>query len=131
MTDVPKETDLDKAWDGIRYLLTGSSLEESEAHPTLLSRAVMGGTKIGEDIGYGPMSYLTPEEVQEISCALSKISPEELSKKFDVALMNEKKIYPGPFDEKDTEYVAGYYEVMRDYYKDAAKRKNGLLVALM
>ena len=48
------EVDLDKAWHGIHYLLTGSV----ESNKTLASKVIMGGEDIGPDRGYGPARCL-------------------------------------------------------------------------
>jgi len=42
--------ELDKAWHGIHYLLTGGA----EPNGTLASKVIMGGENIGPDLGYGP-----------------------------------------------------------------------------
>lgn len=43
----------------------------------------MGGTELGEDLGYGPARGLTAAEVQAVSAALSAISGEQLWSRFD------------------------------------------------
>ena len=42
--------DLDKAWHGVHWLLTGSAEESSGP----ASDAILGGEPVGEDLGYGP-----------------------------------------------------------------------------
>ena len=53
------ELDLDKAWHGIHFLLTGSAWEGEEPLCYLLA----GGQEVGdEDVGYGPARVLRPRE---------------------------------------------------------------------
>jgi Domain of unknown function (DUF1877) len=55
--------DLDKAWHGIHYLLTGTTL----SNRTLASKVIMGGEDIGPDFGYGPAQLLQPQGTMEAS----------------------------------------------------------------
>ena len=68
------EVDLDKAWHGIHYLLTGSV----ESNGTLASKVIMGGENIGPDRGYGPAQLLKPAEVKAIAQLLEETSPDML-----------------------------------------------------
>ena len=59
--------DVDKAWHGIHYLLAGDTWGGDPP----LANVVLGGTAIGDDVGYGPARYLTADEVRAIGDALS------------------------------------------------------------
>ena len=71
--DLPKtdgegiETDLDKAWHGIHYLLTGTAWAGAEP----LNFIVCGGTEVGDiDVGYGPARVFSSNDVKnDRSCA--------------------------------------------------------------
>src|SRR5262245_2164605 len=91
--------EIDKSWEGILYLLTGQKLEALD-HP--LARVLFSGQCIDEeqDLGYGPGHYLTPEQVKEVDSALSKITVEELSKRFDPRQMTELEIYPDIWEQE-------------------------------
>src|SRR6266481_8348981 len=54
---------IDKAWHGVHYLLCG----KVEPGSDLASQAVMGGTEVGEDLGYGPARYFEADEVANIA----------------------------------------------------------------
>jgi len=57
---------LDKAWHGVHYVLCGA-VEPGES---LVSRAVLGGTEVGEDFsGYGPARCFSGAEVTELAAA--------------------------------------------------------------
>ncbi len=49
--------DLDKAWHGLHWLLTGTADDTD----TPAGQAILGGTEIGEDKGYGPSRLLRPD----------------------------------------------------------------------
>jgi len=112
--------DVDKAWHGIHYLLTGSA--EGGAPP--LSWAVMGGTEIGEDVGYGPARLLTAEQVKTISDALP--SEENFKRSFAPEAMDAAQIYPDGIwvaDGDDAlEYLVENYRAMAEFYRAAASR---------
>ena len=59
---------LDKAWHGVHYLLCG----KAEPGTDLESQAVMGGTEVGEDLGYGPARYFDADKVADIARELSR-----------------------------------------------------------
>ncbi len=101
---------LDKYWHDLHYLLTG---KDGDAAPPL-GNAVRGGTPIGDDLGYGPARFLTPEQVREVAAALQEVSKDELT------------IRPG-FEEflEDTLY---YFDKLVEYYKEAAERGNAMLL---
>ena len=115
--------DVDKAWHGIHFLLTGSDWEGDPP----LANMILGGCEIGEDVGYGPARYLTAKQVQDVANALP--SREKLATRFDIPKMNQAKIYPEIWNEGDEmlDYVLTNYETLADYYKDAATKGNAML----
>ena len=56
---------LEKSWHVLHYLLTG----KAEEAPGPLGNAILGGTEIGGDLGYGPARFLTPQQVREVAVA--------------------------------------------------------------
>src|SRR5690349_11334743 len=55
--------DLDKAWHGLHFLLTGTDWGGTPP----LNFIVAGGETIGDvDVGYGPARAFTPEQLAEI-----------------------------------------------------------------
>ena len=87
----PNLVDIDKSWDGIIFLLTGQNFDNA-THP--LIKVLFSGQIIDEeqDLGYGPGQYLTPEQVKELNEQISKISIEELAKKYDAKRMTELEV---------------------------------------
>jgi len=152
-SDVP-EIDVDKAWHGIHWLLTGSAepvdpaVRQAPRRRRLFRRApapapapaigaealaVLGGEAIGEDQGYGPARLLRPDEVAAIAAALEPLDREALAARVDLAAMDAAGLYPGIWDEEDVyeEYVGPNYDVLRDFYLDAAARGAAVVLQLL
>ena len=126
-------TDLDKAWHGIHWLLTGSADGGDEPHCYLLA----GGEPVGDvDVGYGPARALTSQQVAAWDATLSQISRDELSRRFDPQAMLDADIYPeiaarSIKGEEDTlDYLLQAYGSLRDFVAAARKERSGLLVYL-
>lgn len=125
--DTGEEMDLDKAWHGIHYLLTG---KPGVAEPPL-GDAIMGGVEIGEDTGYGKPRFLEPQQVKAVADALSKISPDELLQCYDKDELNKEEIYGVGYDEKqDRDYLSNAYREMVDFYQKAALNGRAMLFYL-
>jgi hypothetical protein len=124
------EVDLDKAWHGIHYLLTGSV----DSNHTLASKVIMGGEAIGPDQGYGPAQLLKPGEVKAIAELLEKTTPDMLRKRFKPKEMSRLGIYPEIIWERDGEqalsYVLDYYKKLVAFYKLAAERGQAVILTL-
>ena len=127
-----EEYDVDKAWHGIHFLLTGTAWEG----PPPLNFLVGGGTEVGDvDVGYGPARGLRHSEVLKLAKALEPLSGSELRTRFDPARMIELEIYPTiwdrPLDEDDTiGYLINFYDGLRSFVRSAATDGRALLVYL-
>jgi hypothetical protein len=121
--------DVDKAWHAIHYTLTGSAWEASGA----LASVVLGGRPIGdEDLGYGPARALTAAEVAAAAAELAAIDDAEFRARFDVEALASADVYPPIWDEGDDalDYVAAYYGVVRDLFRDAAASGDAIVIFL-
>jgi len=118
--------DIDKAWHGIHYLLSGDAWGGEPP----LANVVLGGTAIGDDVGYGPAKYLTAGEVQATADALNEITPDSLRSRYIASDLIKNEIYPDIWDDPEDDavgYLASWYEALRDYYIDAANKRNAML----
>jgi hypothetical protein len=116
--------DVDKAWPGIHFLLAG----DAGGGDPPLANVLLGGTEVGDDIGYGPASYLTADEVKAVANALDEIPPEAFATRYDATSLTQHGIYPEIRDESDAaEYLSGFYKKLRDYYRDAASHGQAML----
>lgn len=110
--------DIDKAWHGIDWLLTGGD----EAADTALASAVFGGEEIGADLGYGPARLLAAADVRAVADALRELDGDTLRRRFDPDAMNAAELYPeGLWDEDDAvDYVLSHFDALRAFYLTAA-----------
>jgi Domain of unknown function (DUF1877) len=126
------ELDVDKAWHGIHFLLTGTAWEGSFP----LNFIVSGGKEVGDvDVGYGPARALMSEDVRRLNAALEPLTSEELKRRFDSEQMTRLQIYPEIWDRDPEEddslaYLIEYYTDLRDFVRRTAQRGHGLLVYL-
>ena len=122
--------DLDKAWHGIHYLLTGTVWEGGEP----LNFLVSGGRSVGDiDVGYGPARVLSAAETRAAHEALTQISDDDLRGRFDPGDMTSKEIYPEiwdrPPEEDDTlSYLLGHVSTLREFLAQAVEHRQGLVV---
>jgi hypothetical protein len=126
----PRATlDVDKAWHGLHYVLTGSAWDADG----VLGQIVLGGTEIGEDeLGYGPARYLTSEEVDLSSAALAEVaaSADPLAR-FDPELMTSMSIYPGVWEADDREWLDDAFRRLAEFYAQAAAGGSAVLACLV
>jgi hypothetical protein len=129
--DADKLIDIDKAWDGIVYLLTGGSIATAD-HPLL--RVLFSGQLIDEDqdLGYGPAHYLTPEQVAVLNGELANITREDLEKKYNAEEMTALEVYPSIWedDEETFTYLADNFESVKALYADAADNGEAVITFL-
>lgn len=119
------ELEIGKSWHGIQFLL--------ESRP-LPYDIVLGGTEIGEDLGYGPARYLTPPQVKEASSALEGLDKSELQRQFNPAAFEAADIYPGGWTveppEKVFDWLWGKLTAVREFFREAAQQDDIMLLYL-
>jgi uncharacterized protein DUF1877 len=126
------ETDIDKAWHGIHYLLTSS---EGPGSPPL-DFIVAGGEEVGDiEVGVSRARVFRAAAVREIHEALAAIDGSVLKSRFDPEAMMELGIYPEIWDsdskEDDSlEYCLENFAVLKAFVADATDKRLGLVVTL-
>ncbi len=125
---------LGKDWHALHFLLTGeSSLEGDIQTSPPLCNVVMGGTPTQFEAGYGFVRYLTLEEVRDVADALSQIYVEELKSRFNSTVFNEAAIYPNPspggWDEEEIEPLFELYPQLVEFFQNAAKEGDIVLLS--
>ncbi len=121
--------DLDKAWHGIHFALTG----DAEGGEPPLNFIMTGGTAIGDDIGYGPIRILRLNEVKALKQAIEQISLKKFKAKLQVEAFNENDVYPSSADwvqEELDEWIAPVYEELRDFIIQAEANNKCLYIAI-
>jgi len=126
------ETDIDKAWHGIHYLLTGTA--DGGERPW--SFLVSGGREVGDvDVGYGPARVFTAAETRTIHDALATLSEDALRSRFNPADMTAKDIYPeiwnrDPEEDDTLGYLIEYFRQLRRFLQQASDSEVGIVVVL-
>ncbi len=118
---------IDKAWHGVHYLLCG----QVEPGATIPSQAVMGGTEIGEDLGYGPARYFVADKVREIAEELSRPDLEaEMIARYDPHEMVRLGIYPDGWKPGDRGWLMEAFHCLRQFYLDASAANLAVIATL-
>jgi hypothetical protein len=121
--------DIDKAWHGIHFLLTGSAAGSD----SVLANVVFGTTPIGdEDVGYGPAMGTRAAVVRQIAAALDQITEDSFRSRFDAAALEKNDIYPNIWDEGEDalDYLASYFLQVKAFYSAAASRGDAVITFL-
>ena len=126
------EIDLDKAWHGLHFLLTGSAWDGEEP----LCYLVRGGHEIGdEDVGWGPVRAISPDVAASFDAALTQVTADDLRQRFNPAEMMKQQIYPEIWD-RDPEvddtlgYLVEYYGSLTRFVRETRDTHKGLIVFL-
>jgi hypothetical protein len=127
-TDSSNLIDIDKAWEGIVFLLTGQCLAEAD-HP--LTAVLFSGQLVdpNQDLGYGPAHYLRPHQVAELNDQIAIITVDDLRQRYDAAKMMELGVYPEIWDEGNDafDYLASYFTSVRQLYNNAARNQDAII----
>jgi len=130
-SDDPQLTDLDKAWDGIMFVLKAPDSAQSSSD---LSNILFSGQLIDEeqDMGYGPAHFLTAEQVAAYSLLISAITENDVQQRFDPQKMTELELYPTIWDEGDEalDYVMEYFQTLQHVLSEAAENNQAIITFL-
>jgi hypothetical protein len=107
---------LDKNWQEIHEILTGQSKPSGD----LLSAAILGGTEIGSDLGYGPARFLTLDQVKQISDKLASVSGEHFR-------TSASSFARG--DEEATDFYCELFTRLQTFYLEAAESESPVLLS--
>ncbi len=122
--DGPDYLDIDKAWAGIHFLLTGDPYGGD-----LPLGFILSGPPIGdEDLGMGPALAKRAETVKSISDALEVVTEETLKERFDNDEMIGEGIYAmGGHPGDDLEYLTSNFIALKAFIKAAADSGSGII----
>jgi hypothetical protein len=126
------DTDLDKAWHGIHYLLTGTAWQGDFP----LNFLVQGGVPSGEEeVGLGPARFFTSSEVRDIRDALAPMTPESLRSRFDPQDMMRLEIYPeiwdrDPEDDDTLGYCIDNFVELKAFIEKAYTQHLGIAISV-
>lgn len=122
------ELDLDKVWDRLHFLLTGTFDDGQEPACFL----VAGGEEIGnEDVGTARI--LRPDQVSQFATFLTGLSDDELARRYDPTRMTAVGIYSKrrPPGDKEFETLLEAFKDLRDFVTETSARGESLIVSII
>lgn len=128
--------DIDKAWGGILYLLTGKAFASGtpEDEVDSLNRIFFSAQFFDEDmdVGYGPAHYLTPEQVAGIHRKIASLTEADLKARYDTEAMNEdEELYPSlDWNEEIFEYLYFHFQALQSFFATASSRGEAIVTFL-
>lgn len=126
--------DMDKLWDGLHCLLTGTPASSGPVEGDMLSEAVVGTTLFldGEDADY--IAYIKPDRLKQIAEALSHVDAECLTASFSPEDFTKKEVYPDIWNKEDKEELKEElkeaFEGLKSWYENAAELNKGIVVSI-
>ncbi len=127
-----RSQDLEKAWQGIHYLLTMTAWEGDPPLNFLLK----GGREVPVlVVGYGAARIITSQEARTIHNALSEITFDHLQSRFNPSDMMSKEIYPEIWDRDPTDddtlgYLLEYFKLLKRFVADAVGNQLGFVITI-
>lgn len=128
---------LEKDWHVLHYALNGT--HDGGAGP--IADAILGGREMPDLEGvtsFGtassdPLRYLDSAEVSSIAAALLEVDPNQLLSKLDFADAQRKKIYLWHTldDMANWDYLPELFGTFRDFYTEAARSGNCMLLSIV
>ena len=125
-----EELDLEKAWHGLHFLLTGAADGGRPPASFLLE----GGEQLGDDDEMDAR-LLQPTQVREFAEHLAALTPDELTGRFDPARMTKLRIYPEIWERSEDEddprgYLLTAFAALRDFVGAAAAAGDVLVLCI-
>jgi hypothetical protein len=120
---------IDRAWHGIHYLLTGTAWEGDPP----LDFLVNGGRFIGApDEDHGPLRAFTASETKAILEIFSTFSPYGMRKRYNPRDMMAKEVYPPIWshEEESLSFLIDNVERLRSFMRQAVETQMGMLIFL-
>ena len=126
--------DMDKMWDGLHFILTGTSASTPiENH--LLSEAIVGTAMFSDDESADFISYIYPERLSEILDALNDFDMDNAVADFSPRVLAQNGIYPTMiWDEKEKdglkdELVTAFNE-LKQFFTAMNNNHKGIIVSI-
>ncbi len=130
LDDLPPDAvllDVDKDWQALHFLLTGDAWQGTPPHAWV----VLGGTEVGDDLGYGAAHYLTPQQVAEVAALLSALPSDHLADRYSPTALDAAGVYPQGLWTREPDEgwtsVQKSYKHLTDFYQQAAYQGRAVL----
>lgn len=121
--------DIEKSWDALKYILTGSSGFTGDALDNIIPMSFENIVN-DEDMGMGSAVYIDVKTVKEMSKELDSITEEEFKSRIDVDKMGAEGILSGWDFETIFEYAYSYFEILKEFFKKSAENDNYIVTWL-
>ena len=110
--------ELDKAWDGIHRALTDGELGwDNGDYP--LNHVIMGGQQLYEGDDY-IFTFVQTTQVADVAKALQSLTDAEFRERYVKINRENYGAAPEQISDEDFEYVAGWFEGLKQFYAKAA-----------
>ncbi|MEJ5089138.1 DUF1877 family protein [Sphingobacterium faecium] len=122
--------DIGKSWDGLFYVITGEPLTNHKAVTPPLKWLIYGPNilDLEQDMGYGPATYLTPTQTQELFDAVKVIAEQSLSDRFDANKMNEEGVYPEFWEDPEAlNYLIEEFRKLKAFLQVATQENQAVI----
>lgn len=121
--------DIDKAWHGVHWLLTGSAEPDS----SIASNVIFGGQPVG-DPDEEMIQVIDEPRVARIASYLAELDRASLRARFDPQAMIRADVYPsGIWEEPELleDYLLPPVEQLKEFYSSAAHANEVVIVTLV
>lgn len=136
--DDEQSADLDKAWDGLHFLITGYDSDDSDNHQKsernlLIYQAFFGKDVLNECLEVA-VGYIDNNTVKRAALELEKTDIDALLDDVDFKKFSEKELYPDIWDEADSEFLKDYlkenFAELLEFYQKIAKNNQSAIIII-
>ena len=117
-----KSLNIGKAWHILHFCMTG----ETEGEVLPLSYAIMTGIPIADNYIDGAV-YLLPDDVSNVADALSKLTENEIIRRFKDEAIGNPDVYGNQWNEDDYDEFIGFFNGLKHFYQEASLIRNIIL----
>lgn len=121
--------DIEKSWDVLKYILTGSSGFTGDALDNIVPMSFENVVN-DEDMGMGPAVYIDNQTVKEMFKELDSITEEEFKSRIDVDKMGAEGILSGWNFETIFGYAYPYFMELKKLFKQSAENNKYIILWL-
>ena len=110
------------AWHVLHFCMTG----EAEGNVFPLSYALMAGIPIADDYLDGA-AYLLPHVVRDVAEALGTLSETIIVERFKEEACGNREIYASQWPEDRSDEIVKYFDRLKRFVEEAARKRNAML----
>jgi len=123
--DDAAEWDVDKSWDCLHYVLSGSH----ESDGSLLSDSILGGVPVDIDLDSGPVRFIEHSKVSEIANSLENVDFESAFSNVNRKSPAIEAVYLSQFLESDGfDYLNAHFSTLKTAYQSAKQNGDAMMI---